>query len=45
MAGLLSIAIGLFLLYIALSKKGGLVADFAVKLFQPTPPPNKPEGE
>ena len=39
MAGLLSIAIGLLLIYIALSKKGGLVADFAVKLFQPTPTP------
>lgn len=40
MAGLISIAIGLLLIYIALSNKGGLVADFVVKLFQPSPPTN-----
>jgi len=39
MTGLISIAIGLLLIYIALSKKGGLVADFAVKLFQAEPQP------
>ena len=32
--GLISIGIGLLLIYIALSKKGGLFADFIVKLFQ-----------
>lgn len=38
-SGLIAIALGLLLIYIALSKKGGLVADFVVKLFQSDPKP------
>lgn len=34
------VALGFLLLYIAISKRGALVADFFVKLFQA--PPTKP---
>jgi len=39
MAGFISILIGILLVYVALSNKGGLVADFVVKLFSTTKPP------
>lgn len=39
MTGFISIALGLLIIYIALSEKGGLVADFVVKLFSSTKPP------
>lgn len=39
MPGFFAIAIGLLLIYVALSNKGGLVADFVVKLFSSTTPP------
>lgn len=43
--GFLMVAIGFLLLYVAVSKRGALVADFFVKLFQPTPKANANEGE
>ncbi len=40
--GLFSIIIGIVLIYVGISKKGGLVADFAVKLFSSDENANQP---
>lgn len=43
--GLIAIAIGFLIIYIAVSEKGGLVADFFVKLFSTNPPDKKESTE
>lgn len=45
MPGFIAIAIGLLIIYVALSNKGGLVADFISKLFSSNQPPTSGGGQ